>query len=139
MSQENVEIVKAGFDAWSRRDIASMLDLIDPEVVVEQPPNMPDATTGHGRAGVMAAIAAWPEQWADYQIDIAQIVDAGDHVVVRTHQQGRGRGSGVEVADDIWFVFGFRNGKVAEWRMFGAERDALDVVGLSEQDAHADS
>ena len=132
MSQKNVEIVKAAFNAWSRRDIASMLDLVDPEIVVVQPPDVPDAMTRHGRAGVMEAIAAWPEQWDDYQIEILQIADADDHVVVRTHQRGRGRGSGVEVEDEIWFVLGFRNGKVAEWRMFGAERDALEAVGLSD-------
>jgi hypothetical protein len=42
------------------------------------------------------------------------------------------------VEDEIWFVAGFRNGRVAEWRMFGAESQALEAVGLSEQDAHAD-
>ena len=132
MSQENVEIVRAAFDAWSRRDIASMLDLVDPEIVVVQPPDVPDAMTGHGRAGVMEAIAAWPEQWDDYQLEIVQIVDAGDHVAITTHQRGRGKGSGVVVEDEIWFVAGFRNGKISEWRMFGDEREALEAAGLRE-------
>ena len=80
----------------------------------------------------MEAIAVWPEQWDDYQLEIAQIVDAGDNVVVRTHQRGRGKASGVEVADEIWFVLGFRDERIAEWRMFGAEREALEAAGLSE-------
>ena len=116
-----------------------VLRVMDPEIVVMQPPEVPDGTTLHGHAGVMEAIAAWPEQWDDYQIEIAQIVDAGDHVAVRTHQRGRGKASGVEVEGEIWFVTRFRNGKVAEWRMFGAEGDALAAAGLSEQDARAGS
>jgi ketosteroid isomerase-like protein len=139
MSQENVEIVRAAFDAYSRGDMESVFRLVDPEIVVMQPPEMPDAVPHHGHAGVMEAIAVWPEEWDDYRIEIVQIVDAGDHVVVRIHQRGRGKGSGVEVEGEIWFVLRFRNSKVAEWRMFGTEREALEAAGLSEQDSHADS
>ena len=132
MSQENVEIVRAAFDAYFRGDMESVLRLMDPEIVVMQPSEVPDGRTLHGHAGVMEAIAAWPEQWDDYQLEIVQIVDAGDRVAVRTHQRGRGKGSGVEVEDEIWFVAGFRNGRIADWRMFGAESDALEAAGLSE-------
>jgi ketosteroid isomerase-like protein len=132
MSQENVEIVRAAFDAYFRGDMESALRLVDPEIVVTQRSETPDAMTRHGHAGVMGAIAAWPELWDDYELEFVQFVDAGDHVVARTHQRGRGKGSGVEVEAEIWFVFGFRNGKIAEWRMFGAEREALEAVGLSE-------
>jgi ketosteroid isomerase-like protein len=139
MSQENVEIVRAAFEAFFRGDMETFLGLMDPEIVVVQPPEVPDGTTLHGHAGVMEAIAAWPEQWDDFQIEIAQVIDAGDHVAVRTHQRGRGKGSGVAVEDDIWFVAGFRNGKVADWRMFGVKGQALEAAGLSEHDPHAQS
>jgi ketosteroid isomerase-like protein len=130
MSQKNVEIVRAVFDAYFRDDMESVLRLADPDIVVMQRPELPDSMTRHGHAGVVEAIAAWPEQFDAYELEIVQIVDAGDHVVVRTHQRGRGKGSGVDVEDEIWFVFGFRHGKVAEWRMFGAEHEALEAVGL---------
>jgi ketosteroid isomerase-like protein len=139
MSQKNVEIVRAAFDAYSRGDMELVLSVMDPEIVVTQPPEVPDGTTLHGHAGVMEAIAAWPEQWDDYQIEIAEIIDAGDHVAIRTHQRGRGKGSGAQVEAEIWFVVRFRSSKIAEWRMFGAEGDALEAVGLSEPDEHADS
>ena len=110
-----------------------VLRLCDEAIEITQPAELLGVSPRqHGHAGVLEAFAIWPEQWDDYQIEILQIVDADDHVVVRTHQRGRGRGSGVEVEDEIWFVLGFRNGKVAEWRMFGAERDALEAVGLSD-------
>jgi ketosteroid isomerase-like protein len=130
MSQKNVEIVRAVFDAYFRGDMESVLRLADPDIVVMQRPELPDSTTRHGHAGVVEAIAAWPEQFDAYELEIVQMVAASDHVVVRTHQRGRGKGSGVDVEDEIWFVFGFRNGKVTEWRMFGAEREAFEAVGL---------
>jgi ketosteroid isomerase-like protein len=112
---------------------------VDPEVVVMQRPELPDAMPRHGHAGMAEAIAVWPNQWDDYQLEIVRIIDAGEHVVVRTHQRGRGKGSGVDVEDEIWFVFGFRNGKVTEWRMFGSEREAFEAAALSEQDARTGS
>ena len=92
MSQENVEIVRAAFDAFLRGDMETLLGLMDPEIVLMQPPEVPDGTTLHGHAGVMGAIAAWPEQWDDFQIEIGQIIDAGDRVAVRTHQRGTRQG-----------------------------------------------
>jgi ketosteroid isomerase-like protein len=132
MSQQNVEIVAAAFDAYLRGDMESALRFVDPEIVVMQRPELPDAMPRHGHAGVVEAIAVWPDQWDDYQLQIVETRDAGKHVIVRSHHRGRGKGSGVDVEDEIWYVFGFRNGKVTEWRMFGSEREAVEAVGLSE-------
>jgi len=133
MSRENLDVVRAFFDAWTRRDMESLLSLMDAEVVLMEPAGMPDRSrTLHGHPGVMEAIARWPDQWDDFQLELLQVVEAGDDVLVRTHQSGRGKGSGVEVAQDFWYVFRFRHGKIAEWQIFEAERDALEAVGHSE-------
>jgi hypothetical protein len=53
---------------------------------------------------------------------------------------GRGRASGVEVGAHVWNVWKLRDGKFVEWTYFGDDRAAaLEAVGLSEQNAHADS
>ena len=83
-----------------------------------QPPEVPDGTTLHGHAGVLGAIAAWPDQWDDYQLEIVQIVDAGSHVAVKTHQSGRGKGSGVAVEDEYLVRGRVPQWNVVEWRMF---------------------
>ena len=41
MSQENVEIVRAAFDAFSRGDMETLLGLMDPEIVVMLPGGSP--------------------------------------------------------------------------------------------------
>jgi len=111
----------------------SLLRVMDPDVVVAQPPDVPDGTILHGHAGVREAIAGWPEQWDDYRLEAVRFVDSGDHVLVKTHQRGRGKGSGVEVEDETWFVFRFRDGRIAEFRMFRDEREALEAAGLNER------
>jgi ketosteroid isomerase-like protein len=133
MSQENVEVVQAAFRAFQRGDTEGVLRLCDENIEITQPTELPGAPRHqHGHAGVLEAFAIWPEQWEDYRIDILRVADTGDHVLVTALQHGRGKDSGVEVKSRISFVFSVRGGKIAEWRLFFREDDALEAVGLRE-------
>ena len=96
MSQENVEIVRAAFDAFGRGDIEAVLRLCDESIVITQPPELPDASPEqHGHSGVLEAFSIWPEQWDDYRIEILRTADRGDRVFVtartrRARQAERG-------------------------------------------------
>jgi ketosteroid isomerase-like protein len=62
-----------------------------------------------------------------------------DSVVVSLHLAGRGGGSGVEMEETDAHLFAIRDGKIVRWQNFRDHSAALEAVGLSEQDAHADS
>jgi ketosteroid isomerase-like protein len=131
MSHENTELVRAGFEAFGRGDIESVLRLCDEHILVMQPLEMPGAAPFlRGHAGVLEAIAEWPEQWDDYRIEILRAVDTGDYVVATVHQTGRGKSTGIPVEIQNTMVFGIRQGKIAEWRIFMRENEALEAVGL---------
>ena len=115
MSQENVELVRDAFDAFSRDDIEGVLRLCDENIVITQPPELPGASPQQrGHSGVLEAFEIWPEQWDDYRIEILGIADHGDHVLVTTRQRGRGKQSGIQVEMEIMFVFTVRNEKIYE-------------------------
>jgi ketosteroid isomerase-like protein len=134
MSQENVEIVRRAFDAYTRGDIDAVLALCAEDIVITQAPEVPGVPPQqHGHEGVLEAFSLWPEQWEDFRIEIQRVVaDPGDYVIVATRQSGRGRQSGVKVeSTDFTFVFRVRDEKVAEWRIFVRESQALAAAGLS--------
>jgi uncharacterized protein len=132
MSHENIELVRAGFEAFARGDIESVLRLCDEDILVMQPLEMPGAAPLlREHAGVLEAFAEWPEQWDEYRIEILRAVDTGDHVVT-VHQTGRGKSTGIPVEIQNAMVFAIRQGKLAEWRIFMQEDEALDAVGLRE-------
>jgi ketosteroid isomerase-like protein len=54
MSQENVEIVRAVYEQWSKGDFRASADLLDPHVVLVLGPEFPDAGM---HSGVEAAAA----------------------------------------------------------------------------------
>ena len=134
MSEENVEIVRNAFAAFDRGDTEHILRLCDEDIVITQPPELPDASSEqHGHRGVLEAFAIWPEQWDDYRIEILKIAAAsGGKVFVATRTRGRGKQSGVEVDMEISFAFTVRDGRITELRIFMREADALEAAGLSE-------
>jgi uncharacterized protein len=133
MSQENIEIVRNAFDAFTRGDLEGVLRLCDENIVITQPPELPGVSPQQrGHNGMLEAFGIWPEQWDDYQIEILRIADPGDYVVVTTKTKGRGKRSGVEVEMEFSLVFTVRDEKIVEWQIFMHEDQALEAAGLSE-------
>ena len=133
MSQENVEIVQSAFAAFIRGDTDAVLQLAAEDIVITQPPELPGASPHqYGHAGVLEAFAIWPEQWDEYRMEPPRIIaDSGDYVVVAARTAGRGKQSGVEVEMEFAHLFTVRAGKVAEWKIFVSEEQALEAAGLS--------
>jgi ketosteroid isomerase-like protein len=52
MSEENVEVVRRGYEAYERGDIPSWVDLFDPEVVFHGNADFPDSPTPRGHEGL---------------------------------------------------------------------------------------
>lgn len=132
MSRENVELVQSAYDAYFRGDVQGLLELVAPDVVVEQPPEQPDVSTYEGHDGLLKAMADWTGAWEDFRIEVLRMIDAGAHVLVTVRQGGRGHGSGIEIEDEYTFIHTIEDGKVVRWRMFRSEREALEAVGLPE-------
>ena len=42
MSQENVEIVRAGFEAWNAGDMDGLREVFDPDVIARMPEGWPE-------------------------------------------------------------------------------------------------
>ena len=132
MSRENVEIVQAAFDAYSRADFDRLLELASPEIVVNQPQEQPDLQTYEGHDGLMRALAEWVGEWDDYEVEVLQAIDADPHVMAKVRQRGRGKASGVEIESTMSWVFTMEDSKIVRWRMFLSEQEALEAVGLRE-------
>jgi ketosteroid isomerase-like protein len=82
--------------------------------------------------------ADWAETWDSYVYRISEYRDLGDWVLTLTDVRARGRG-GIPVEMRTFELWQPRDGKIARYRAFLTEQEALEAVGLSEQDAHADS
>jgi ketosteroid isomerase-like protein len=140
MSQENVEIVRRAFGAASDGDVNAWFQVADPDIRVYPRSEEPDAAGEYqGLEGLMEYLVNWFSQWDEYGFELIEIIDAEEQVLVVSRERGRIESTGVEVVENFDHSFVLRNGKITEWRMYDSHAEALKAVGLSEQDAHADS
>ena len=132
MSQENVEIVRRMYESFARGDFAGTFSFLHPAIEFSQPATEPGAGTYHGHAGVNEAMRKWAGAWDDYRVVAEELTDFGDHVLARTRHYGRGKGSGVDVQQQIFQLLTVRDGKIARMRMYYEETEALEAAGLRE-------
>ena len=60
MSQDNVEIVRASWEAWSRGDTEALLEFYDPEVEWDMTHSyVPDMGVFHGHDGIREFFREW--------------------------------------------------------------------------------
>ncbi len=132
MSQENVELVRRGFEAWETGDLAGLLALLDPDLVTRRLAPMPDPGTWSGPQGLLDVAAEWMETFAEFTMTGEEFIDGGDIVVVRVAQGGRGADSGVPVTATFWFVYALRDRKIVSLDMYGSRAQAVEAAGLRE-------
>jgi ketosteroid isomerase-like protein len=138
MSQENVAVVRALFEAWNDGDMEKYETLLHPSIVVFAPPDWPEPGPFVGRDVVMTQFA-WQRDTLDFDKAevVGDLIDAADRVVVRFRWGGTGRGP--DVAMEFTGVYTIRNGKNTLQEFFWDHAEALQTLGLSEQDGPTDS
>jgi uncharacterized protein len=131
MSQENVEIVRRGFDAWNTGDMDALRELYDPGIIWQAPEGWPEPGPYVGREEVMRQLEQMRETWdADAVEPISDFIDAADRVVVR--QVWHGVGSGPESHLETTNVFTLRKGRIFHQEFFWNHAEALEAAGLRE-------
>jgi ketosteroid isomerase-like protein len=138
MSRENVETVRAIYDAW-QRDYESAFDYFADDVEWYEPPDVSGGNVAYGPEAARRSLSRWIGMWSDYRYELRELIDAGDRVFAAGWQSGRGKGSGVETSEEIFSVWILRAGKAVEQRMFRDRTQALEAAGLSDQDTRADA
>jgi ketosteroid isomerase-like protein len=141
MSQENVNRLRSAFEAFLAGKSEFGVELLDPEVEWDASDEFALDIGGvyRGVAAVQQFWRDWLAAWETVQFEY-ELFDAGDRVVALIDQRMRGRSTGIEVAFGKYaHVYTFKDGLIVHWKLFMSQSEALEAVGLAEQDAHADS
>ena len=73
---------------------------------------------------------------ANTLVPISLFIDAGDRVAVRYIWRGAGHGPDLNM--EVTLVFTMRKGRIVYKEFFWDHAEALETLGLSGQDAHAE-
>jgi uncharacterized protein len=111
---KNLQIVKKAYEAFGRRDIPAVLEVLDPKIEWLEPAGSlpPPAGSGmhRGREAVEKEVfGTIPKTWDSFRVEPESFFEAGDHVVVagRFHvRPSAGRAEVEAPCVQIWRLHG---------------------------------
>ncbi len=131
MSEENVDLVRRGYEYFARTGEADA-SVYGPDIEWHSAVEDPGQEVVHGVEGVNRLIADVQEAMDDFRTEPFEFLDAGDKVVAGLIHRGRGKGSSAEVEMREWNVFLVREGRIVSVHEYREREDALEAAGLSE-------
>jgi ketosteroid isomerase-like protein len=131
VSQENVEIVRAAFDAvFNRRDMPPLL-AESPRYEVDLSRSVAPWRGVYTADEARRAFDEFAGPWESQRYEPDEFIEAGEHVVTPFTSYHRSR-EGIEVRARAAFVWTIRDGSIARLCLYQERQEALEAVGLAE-------
>ena len=138
MSQNNVEIIRAMYDAFASGDVPSVLATLDPQIEWREADNFiyADGNPYIGPNAVLEGVfMRLATDWDGFSVAPSEILDAGEIVVARGYYSGTHKKTGKHVQAQMAHFFTFRDGKVIKFQQYTdtaqfehAIRDSVTMV-----------
>src|SRR5262245_23092785 len=125
MSQENVEIVKAWYDAFNRGDWDAMVSHVAPGFELDFSRSAGPGRGVYGLDQIRRITEEFRETWESDWVEPDEFIEAGDLVVVPGTQHVKGR-DGIEVAARGVYVWTIRNGAIERMVLYQDKKEALE-------------
>jgi ketosteroid isomerase-like protein len=130
MSEDNIEVVKRGFEALNTDGVDAMIELLDPDFEATVPPELsvePDTYRGH--EGMRRYFAAF-DGLENVRFEFVDAVERDDKVVATMRLRAKGTDTGIEVEQLAYQVWTIRKGKAVRVEAFASKADALEAAGI---------
>ena len=132
MSQENVEIVRAVYEAITAR-LDAPAEVFDPEYEMDMSDMAWDIGVRQGLGAAREAFLQYATTFDDFRIELKEVIHADEqHVVTEIRDGGRLKGSEAEVWNRYFNAWTFRDGKVVRVSSHTDRARALEAAGLRE-------
>lgn len=132
MAPSAAENMKEAFDAFTRGDMETVSRFIDPDLTVDDRV-LPEANpTERGVEALIANTKNVREVFGDASWEATEIMEVGDHVLVRVRVTGTARSVDLPMSDDLGQVFTLKDGRAVKMDVFRTWEEARAFVGLGE-------
>ena len=129
--RKNLEVAKRGVGAYQRGDIEAVLAMTAEDNEIFLPPALPNSGTFTGHEGFLTWIGQWLEAWEEFAVELEGMEPVGErHVVATMRQSARGKGSGIPVEMEIFYMWEIRGDEILAMHLYPTKEEA---VGAAEQ------
>ena len=131
MSQENVEILGAFYEAFNARHVDGALQYVDVNVDLYPGVVAPDLDAHYtGRRGLREFFFRIATPWETVAVEPQQVIEAEDGRLLSVDLwRFRGR-DGIEIDRELPNLFTFRDGLIVRIDGFSEKAEALEAAGL---------
>jgi uncharacterized protein len=126
VSEQNLEIVRRGFDAFNEGGVEGIVPMIDPEFEATTPPNLAsEPDTYRGPDGIRRWFDSFDEVMEAIRWDAHRFQQVGDKVVVEFTLRARGKTTGLDFGQDAVMVWSLRDGRAIGVELFETLEEAV--------------
>jgi ketosteroid isomerase-like protein len=134
MSQENVALVRAIYDAFGAGDIAGVVGRMSPDMVWNEAENFPyaDRNPYCGPEAILGGVfARLGSEWNGFAALPEEFLDAGDTVVVLGRYRGTCNATGRAMDSQLAHVWRIADGRAAHFQQYTDTLQAARVMGTA--------
>jgi ketosteroid isomerase-like protein len=133
MSEENIQLARRAYAAFNRGDLPGTVADLAPECEYVATGTIPGGGgASRGPEGYRRFLESWWKEFDDTNVEVHELIEAGEQVLASLTFRGRGKQSGVETSWDVWQLWTVRDGKVVRGQGFTRRDQALEAAGLQE-------
>ena len=133
MSQENVQIVRAGLDSFNRGDVDTAFEDFAPdfEIDMSRAIGININRDVYDLDQFRRLLDEFTGTWDSFRLGVDEYIDAGEHVVTPFTNRLSGR-DGIELQARGTWVWTIRDGTIVRACLYQERDEALQAVGLRE-------
>jgi ketosteroid isomerase-like protein len=125
--QENVELVRQGFEAMAAGGVEGLLPFIHPEFEATTPPELAaEPDTYRGAEGVRRYFESFYEAMDRVEFEPERFIAVGELVVVPMTLRARGRTTGIETEQRLVQIWELEDGRAIRVRVFATLEEAME-------------
>ena len=127
--EENARLLRAGIEAYNRRDMEAMTEFFDADVELYIDAGLGNPGTWRGHEGYRAMVAAWRDAFSQDQSEVLSVEMAGDrHLIAEMRQRAVGAGSGIPVEMTNFYLLEVRDGRAVRFGIYADLETAVAAV-----------
>ena len=132
MSEADVELLRRGYQAFNRRDMAGLMAFLHPEAVwIPSPSAWGAGRAYHGHDGVASLLEDLAREWEEFEVEPDEFRQVGDLVLVLGTVRARAKG-GKEIRAATAWIWELREGRALRLQAYTDQSRALEALGVPE-------
>jgi ketosteroid isomerase-like protein len=131
VSQENIQLIRAAFDAVNANDVDAVVEMAAPGFEYDLSRAVGPISGVYSLDELARVWEEFAGAWESVRYEVDEFIESGEHVVAPFTNYLRGR-DGIEVRARAAFVWTIHEGAIARMCFYQERLEALEAAGLHE-------